>query len=958
MPPTTAAGTTANGDDDISPYVITNDIGKGSFATVYRGYHSQTRDQYAIKTVSRKILTAKLLENLQSEIKILKALNHKHVTRLVEIIERPRNIYLVMEYCAGGDLSNYIKRRGRVEGLEYVPAPGQPPMYYPHPRIGGLDEVVVRSFLRQLARALKFLRQRNLIHRDLKPQNLLLSPQSESDKVKGTHPVGVPILKVADFGFARSLPNAMMAETLCGSPLYMAPEILRYEKYDAKADLWSVGAVLYEMCVGKPPFRAQNHMELLRRIENARSNVKFPDEDPSSAHVDPTTGAPIKPVPADIKALIRSLLKRHPVERASYEDFFASPAVANSKTRLSKHRSSKTDLTTQSNADSESAPSVSRLPGTPEIPAATARQVNPPPVAADAGYLGSPQDKGKARAVDINTAVSPTSPPAWVRDIPAGHRVIPKEVLDPKAIFPPSPFDFRGRTHKAHTDLGADVSADRAETPANSPPTNAPTFPPVAPQLAPAAPITTRPSPRSRNTALPPAEQLRPGRRSQDADGVGLTTSMGETTRDYVFVDTKVVEFNRAVDEINSRQNTSAGQQAQGGHTRARTMAYPPESPSTARQSSASSSPSGRHMELAPAPTFPPAGQHGYVQAYTPTRMASNALAKALNIASKKLFGTGGTGQSAGSPSSVESAASGHRSDSTGENMASNSPTIGRRRSTQPHMNVSSTPPSPAELAPPAASKPTEAELAENALFAGLEDIAQKTHVLGKWADGLFESLRAFRDPATDPARVAALKRRASDGEDKAATAIAVYILIMQFSQKALDQLKEYHERIPPGQLLGSGFDAALKWFKNSFMKSHERAALVQTWLPHEQSMASQWIEQLTYTHALELSREAARKELLDQAKTPDECEKLYEDSLWCLYALRDDMLEEGKPFMEQDRKTISDWITRTKLRLVRCRARKGMDQHARLNDARADTNLDEAWRQPAPWDVAGAAAE
>ncbi|EGO26925.1 hypothetical protein SERLADRAFT_343729, partial [Serpula lacrymans var. lacrymans S7.9] len=77
-------------------------------------------------------------------------------------------------------------------------------------------------------------------------------------------------LKIADFGFARSLPNAMMAETLCGSPLYMAPEILRYEKYDAKADLWSVGAVLYEMAVGKPPYRAMNHVELLKKIEHSK----------------------------------------------------------------------------------------------------------------------------------------------------------------------------------------------------------------------------------------------------------------------------------------------------------------------------------------------------------------------------------------------------------------------------------------------------------------------------------------------------------------------------------------------------------------------------------------------------------------------------------------------------------------------------------------------------------------
>lgn len=140
-----------------------------------------------------------------------------------------------MEYCSGGDLTNYIKKRGRVENLQYIPEPGAAPQYYPHPRTGGLAEIVVRSFLRQLgtssppsfeldldacsliARALKFLRQRNLIHRDIKPQNLLLCPPGNDDLARG-HPLGVPLLKVADFGFARSLPNAMMAETLCGSP--------------------------------------------------------------------------------------------------------------------------------------------------------------------------------------------------------------------------------------------------------------------------------------------------------------------------------------------------------------------------------------------------------------------------------------------------------------------------------------------------------------------------------------------------------------------------------------------------------------------------------------------------------------------------------------------------------------------------------------------------------------------
>src|SRR5260370_19743327 len=99
----------------------------------------------------------------------------------------------------------------------------------------------------------------------------------------------------------------------------MAPEILSYEKYDAKADLWSVGAVLYEMSVGRPPFRANNHIELLNKINRADSKVSFPDEDPSK--VGDT------PVPPDIKQLIRMLLRRHPVERMGFDEFFNSLAV-------------------------------------------------------------------------------------------------------------------------------------------------------------------------------------------------------------------------------------------------------------------------------------------------------------------------------------------------------------------------------------------------------------------------------------------------------------------------------------------------------------------------------------------------------------------------------------------------------------------------------------------------------
>ena len=119
-------------------------------------------------------------------------------------------------------------------------------------------------------------------------------------------------------------------------------------------------------------------------------------------------------------------------------------------------------------------------------------------------------------------------------------------------------------------------------------------------------------------------------------------------------------------------------------------------------------------------------------------------------------------------------------------------------------------------------------------------------------------------------------------------------------------------------------------------------------------------------------SRAAARKELLNQADSPDECEKLYEQSLWCLYALQDELLQVDNPFMDEDRNTITTckfqyvihllaWmficrsfvgIKRTKLRLIRCRVRMGMNERDRLKDARLDKNLDDVPRDPPPWEI------
>lgn len=301
-------------------------IGKGSFAEVYRGIHVEKRASVAIKSVNMSKLNKKLKDNLVSEIAILRSLHHPHIVSLIDCQEAPSRMHIIMEFCELGDLSAFIKKRA---DLVNHPQTQRMLEKYPNPPVGGLNEVIVRHFAKQMASALEFIRSKNYIHRDLKPQNLLLNPSSHFYSQSGTlermplaasanslmPATGVeslPMLKIADFGFARILPTTSLAETLCGSPLYMAPEILRYEKYDAKADLWSVGTVLFEMMCARPPFRANNHVELLRKIEERRDQIRFPEGIVSSRAM---------------KTLIRALLKRKPTERMSYESFFADPVI-------------------------------------------------------------------------------------------------------------------------------------------------------------------------------------------------------------------------------------------------------------------------------------------------------------------------------------------------------------------------------------------------------------------------------------------------------------------------------------------------------------------------------------------------------------------------------------------------------------------------------------------------------
>jgi serine/threonine protein kinase len=219
-------------------------------------------------------------ENLASEISILTNLAaHKNIVQLFKVDKGDKYIYLYLEYCHGGDLSNHIRNKG------------------PFP------EAEARQYLQDIADGLAMLRRHGIIHRDLKPQNILLSTEGPPHEPRVT-------LKIADFGFAKDMQQQTLADTLCGSPLYMAPEVLERARYGAEADLWSVGAIIFEVLTKKPPFTGTNYIVLLENIRKTRPAFP-PGVRPSDSCTD----------------LIKRLLTVKPDARISFDDFFSHPFV-------------------------------------------------------------------------------------------------------------------------------------------------------------------------------------------------------------------------------------------------------------------------------------------------------------------------------------------------------------------------------------------------------------------------------------------------------------------------------------------------------------------------------------------------------------------------------------------------------------------------------------------------------
>lgn len=240
-------------------------IGRGSFSKVYKGFNIVNGDIVAIKKIDLD-MSANMINRLKMEVEIMKTLNHKHIVKLYDVFYDEYYAYLIMEYSHCGDLSKYLK--------------GRP-----------LKEKYAQKFAIQLSHAMKYLIERNIIHRDIKPQNILVFNKNT--------------IKLTDFGFARYFDKGTMVETLCGSPLYMSPEIIKYKKYSHKADLWSIGVIFYELLTGRPPYNAKTHYELAKKIEN--NPIYLPK---------------ILPLSSECADLIHKLLQKDSNKRISWDNFF------------------------------------------------------------------------------------------------------------------------------------------------------------------------------------------------------------------------------------------------------------------------------------------------------------------------------------------------------------------------------------------------------------------------------------------------------------------------------------------------------------------------------------------------------------------------------------------------------------------------------------------------------------
>ena len=240
-------------------YVLYRTIGTGSFARVKLAMDKVTGQAVVVKVISKDIvLKRKQLAHVLTENRLLAQLHHPLLVAHKSSFQDNFFLYMVLEYVPGGELYTLLAKTGFIE---------------PHD---------ARIYACEVVCALAYLHSLHMAYRDIKPENILITASGH--------------IKLTDFGFLKQVQGKTY--TLCGTPEYLAPELINREGHDLQCDWWALGVLLYEMLVGRPPFQAASPFELYEQI--LTQAVRYPPN-----------------LPADVRSLMESLLRKNPHERAS-----------------------------------------------------------------------------------------------------------------------------------------------------------------------------------------------------------------------------------------------------------------------------------------------------------------------------------------------------------------------------------------------------------------------------------------------------------------------------------------------------------------------------------------------------------------------------------------------------------------------------------------------------------------